>query len=396
VKQLTKPTSTSPMREQRTDPHKAESYHIAVVQWSDGDGIAQAIGDELLAMRHRPTYFKFDSSIPDDVDLVFSFAPYGRFLPMLQKLAGIPIDRRPLFIHWSMESFPNHKIPWGLMTAVGACRSWVDRLNASNNRFVRRFLSRPPLSWVNQRMHKFRYIGDYLYAYRKGWLDILFESSAIHTQLYNYHGVPAIYVPWGTAESWYADLSLDRDIDVLWMGKRRTRRRSRLIDQVRAQLSAHAVSMHVADNVENPFIFGEVRTRFLNRARITLSLLPTWYDTAYTFRFNLAAANRSLIVSEPVLPHSPAYKAGKHYVSAPVECLVDTILHYLAHEDERSEIVEHAYQLVTTELTFRKSIKAIMDAVCLRRYAGHTGSANAPSCNGNADLTNNTRSWGLN
>jgi len=342
-------------------------YRIAVVKWVETDGIAKPIGDELLALGYQLKYFKYDSAIPDDVDLVFSFAPYGRFLQIPRRIAQIPIETRPLFLHWSMESLPNHNIPWTLMSTIGAFRSMVDRLNDHENEIIRIMVNKPPLAWINGRMHKIRYVGDYLYAYRRGWLDILVESSEIHTKLYNKHGIPAIYVPWGTSPSWYEDLKLERDIDVLWMGKRRTRRRSRLIDQIRDQLSSLGYSMFIADNVENPFIFGEKRTRFLNRAKITLGLLPTWYDTAYTFRINLAAANRSLFVSEPVLPHSPAYLAGVHYVSTSVDKIVETIIHYLKHEDERQHIVENAYHLVTTKFTFGNSIKAIMDEIHLRR-----------------------------
>lgn len=336
---------------------------IAIVKWVETDGIAKPIGDELLALGYQINYFKYDAAIPNDADLVFSFAPYGRFLQIPRQISQMPNEKRPIFLHWSMESLPNHNIPWTVMSMIGALRSWIDRLNDHNTQIVRILVNKPPLVWVNERMHKFRYIGDYLYAYRRAWLDILVETSEIHSKLYTKHGVPAVYVPWGTSPSWYSNLKLERDIDVLWMGKRRTRRRSLLIDQIREQLSSCGYSMYIADNVENPFIFGEERIRFLNRAKITLGLSPTWYDTAYTFRINLAAANRSLFVSEPVLPHSPAYQAGIHYISTSIDTLVEQILYYLDHENDRQYIVENAYRLVTSELTMHNSIKSIMDMV---------------------------------
>jgi spore maturation protein CgeB len=77
----------------------------------------------------------------------------------------------------------------------------------------------------------------------------------------------------------------------------------------------------------------------------------------------MAMPNRSMVVSEPLLPHCPAYESGYHYVSAPIESLSETILYYLAQEDERLRIVENAYQLVTSKLTFYNSIKTIMEAV---------------------------------
>jgi hypothetical protein len=174
--------------------------------------------------------------------------------------------------------------------------------------------------------------------------------------------MPTIYVPWGSTPSVYGDLDLERDIDVLWMGKRGTRRRSRLLDRIRRQLSSYGVEIYVADNEENPFIFNETRTRFLNRAKITLNITRTWYDDNFS-RFAYAVPNRSLVVSEPLLPHCPEYEAGIHYVSAPIDRLAESIVYYLAHDDERQRIVENAYQLVTKELAFRESIARLMDGV---------------------------------
>jgi hypothetical protein len=123
--------------------------------------------------------------------------------------------------------------------------------------------------------------------------------------------------------------------------------------------------------VENPFIHNEERTRLLNRSKIVLNLTRTWYDDNFS-RFAMAAPNRSLIVSEPLLPHCPQYQAGIHYVSAPIDRLTDTIVHYLEHEDERQIIVEDAYQLVTTELAFGNSVARMMKAVTERRRQGDT------------------------
>ena len=124
--------------------------------------------------------------------------------------------------------------------------------------------------------------------------------------------------------------------------------------------------MYVADNEERPFAFGAERTELLNRAKITLNITRTWYDDNY-LRFALAAPNRSLIVSEPMLPHCPAYRPGVHYVSAPVERLAETIVYYLKHEDERREIVESAYRLLATELAFRNGARRVLEVVAEAR-----------------------------
>jgi hypothetical protein len=340
----------------------SRTHRVAVVKWADDDGTADAIEDELVRLAHQPVCFRFDEEIPAGADVVFSFAPYGKLLQIPRQLATMPVEERPIWVHWNYESIPSLRLPWMLMSTMGTCRSWVGRLNDPNESGGRTLAGRPPFSWIDQRMHKYRFLGDNLYACRNGWMDVFVEASAVQAQLYRQHGVPAIFVPWGTSPNWYANLNLERDIDVLWMGKRRTKRRSALLDQVRKELAARGAGMYVADDMENPFIFGEMRTQFLNRAKITLNLLPTWHDVGFQFRFHIAAGNRSFVVSESTLPHSPAIEAGKHYASASAETLTETILHYLEHEAERYQIVENAYQLITTTLTLGHSVKTIMDA----------------------------------
>jgi hypothetical protein len=97
----------------------------------------------------------------------------------------------------------------------------------------------------------------------------------------------------------------------------------------------------------------------MNRAKITLNITRTWYDDNFS-RFAMAAPNRSLIVSEPMLPHCPEYQAGIHYVAAPIEELAETILHFLRAEDERRAITDRAYTLVTEELTLVNSVRRVM------------------------------------
>jgi hypothetical protein len=247
------------------------------------------------------------------------------------------------------------------MWALGSGRSWLDRWHSSRNACLHNFASRGPLSGINGQASRFRRLGDYEYAYRKGWLDILADSSTIYARLNENRGIPTLYIPWGPTASVHADLGLERDIDVLWMGRRATRRRGKLLDRVRQELRPYGVEMYVADNEENPFIFDETRTRFLNRVKVTLNLTRTWYDDTFS-RFAFAAPNRSLVISEPVLPHCPEFEAGVHYVSAPAGRLAQTIVHYLTHEDERQVIVENAYRLVTTKLAFRNSMARLMDA----------------------------------
>lgn len=343
---------------------------VALVKWGVSDGKSEPLKSELVALGYRVVIFRFDQDIPLDADVVFTFAPYGRLLQIPRRLSSRPESARPVWVHWNTEGVPNPRIPWLILAPTCAFRTWVDHLNDIDTLWSRSLLAIPPISWINGHMFRFRIVGDIFYAHRKGWIDLLVDFSELYAEFRRRHGVPVMVVPWGTSPDWHSDFGLERDIDVLWMGKRRNRRRSRLLDRVREQLSKAGVEMYVVDGEEHPFIFGEDRTRLLNRAKITLNLKTVWYDNVFATRFHMAAGNRSLVVSESFVPHYSVYKEGVHYVSADPDDLADVILHYLMHEEDRRRIVENAYQLVTTELTLANGVKTIMEKVEQAHLAG--------------------------
>lgn len=328
---------------------------VAVPEWAEDDGIAKMIGFELEQMGYDAIFFYFDGNIPKDVDYLLTFGPYNRILPIWQKNACIAMNRRPVVIHWNTEGMPDLRIPPQIVRTLGAMRSKIGRMGYSDSLLDRLLYSMRPVSNIDQSSKRYRYHGDYDYAYRKGWLHVLSDSSHIYSQLRSKIGVPTLYAPWGASQRWYKDLGLERDLDVLWMGTRGSERRSRIIDQVFSKLKSKGLKVYIADNEESPFIFGEDRTRFLNRAKITLNITRTWYDDNFS-RFTMACTNRSMVVSEPVLPHCTEFKKNVHYVAAKIEDLANTIVYYLEHEEERKQIIDNAYKLMMTELKFEKSL----------------------------------------
>ncbi len=216
--------------------------------------------------------------------------------------------------------------------------------------------------WGKQSLARFCHLGDYCYAYRHGWADLYAFSSDIYARMYASHGLPAVHVPWGTVRNQFAGLNLNRDIDVLWMGVRRTKRRSALIEMLRAQMQDCGRRTYIADGQENPLVFGDTRTSILHRTKIVLSHQFMGYEDVLTRRFHMVAGNRCLVISELTPPHNPELIPGRHYVASPVDQLVETIVHYLEHEEERCELVENAYRLVTTKLTFHNTVRTVMDA----------------------------------
>lgn len=332
----------------RSDPAKNESRRVGVIKWREEDGIARIICDELKNLGYTPIPFHASRPIPDSVSFLFSFGPYGDFLQIPHQLLHLRRDRRPLLIQWNTEGLPDLRIPPFMVRLIS--KFWTSLDSRTNS---------TEAQWFARRMLRFRYVGDYYSALASGSLDLFADSSAIYSSWHQRQGLPTVYAPWGATARWYRNLQLERDIDVLWMGNRESRRRDRLLTRVHRELVARGVKVYLADSKTNPFIFDETRTRFLNRSKITLNLLRTWYDDNYS-RFALAASNRSLLVSEPLLPHCPESLSGVHYVSAPVEELADTIIHYLQNDDEREQIAANAYELVTTKLKFGNSIGKIM------------------------------------
>lgn len=316
---------------------------------------------ELARLHHRPVPFRYGAPLPEGAEILLTFGPYGRLLPVWQAAAQVQQGRRPTVIHWNTEGMPDPRLPGPIMGRLGAQASRLARLGYSirqrtNHQRVKSLLTRFEL-----RMLRFRNLGDYQYAYRRGWLHRLADTSAVYAQLRNKLNQPTVYAPWGASCDWYSDLGLDRDIDVLWMGARGTRRRSRLLDQICHRLRSWGVRLHMADSIEQPFVFGENRTRLLNRSKITLNLTRTWYDDNFS-RLALAAPNRSLIISEPLLPHSPEWQPGEHYVAAPIDALAETIMDYLHNGPNRQQITEAAYQLVTTRLSIEHTVRRLVQA----------------------------------
>jgi len=352
-----------PLTKMNPHNHQTERYRVALIRWArDGSGIGDAIYQELLKQGHEPFYFAVDTKPTRPVDVVFLFGPFGRFLPMLEQLHTALAAQNPTFVFWNTEGLPDLRLPWSMMAGLGSARSWLGRLQSNPTGEAGSLLAK-----FEPYMVRFRYLGDFLYAHQRGWIDVFADISDVYAQIFHARGIPAVVAPFGGSQEWYAELGLCRDIDVLWMGKRATHRRSKLLDQVRSALRERGVDMYVIDNEERPFIFDEERTHLLNRTKITLNLLRTWYDEN-SLRICIAAANRSLVISEPLLPHVPHYQNGNHFVTAPVEQLANTIMYYLEHENERLRIAENGHQLVTTRLTMGYSIKTIMEEVQRSRY----------------------------
>lgn len=353
-------TAEMPYIEPAPNEELPHTYQIAVLEWEELDGIASMMSNELARLNQSPIPFRFGKQVPDGIDVLLTFGPYGKIMPIWQEAAIR--HPTPIVVHWNTEGMPDIKLPTSMIELLAFYRSQIGLLGNNNSQIARRIAQHRLIDWIDHSMHRLRYTGDYKYAYQKQWLHILADSSEIYRAIRTRSGVPTLYIPWGGTPDWYTDLGIERDIDVLWIGKRGSNRRSDILDRVIRELKPLGVRMHIADNEENPFIFDVERTEYLNRAKITLNITRTWFDDNFS-RFAMAAPNRSLIVSEPILPHCLEFMPGEHYISAPIPELSEAILYYLENEQERAAIVENAYQLTTQDLTFANGLKKILHAI---------------------------------
>jgi hypothetical protein len=342
-----------------------KNTRVTILYWyEDVDDLARTVAACLAELGYDPLFRHYTTDNYEGARFLFTYAPWGRLQRITTQLEQMPPAKRPFWIHWSTEDCPDLRLPKLLVESGGRALAWFDRLQDREGLAGR--LARTPLAhWIHQRGHKFRYVGMYEYALHQGLMGLLLEYSRVYADYYQALGLPVRYARWGLIDEARAETSDveengERDIDVLWIGTRRTRRRSRLLDQVIGQLNELGKHTVVIDGVNHPPVYGQERARLLRRAKITLNLLPTWYDSALAYRWPLAAASRSLLVTEESLPHAPEYLAGEHYVAAPVSSLVETICYYLDHPEERTAIVEKAYQAAIGSHTILNSVQQIM------------------------------------
>ncbi|MBE2239222.1 MAG: glycosyltransferase family 1 protein [Caldilineaceae bacterium] len=338
-----------------------KNQRVTILHWYDDvDALPKTVAASFAELGYEPSIMHYTTDTFGDSRFLFTYAPWGRLQRVTAQLAKMAPSTRPYWIHWSTEDCPDIRLPGSLTVPFGRLLAWLDRFQ-DGDAAQRRVALTPAMRWVNTHLHKPRYVGIYHYAIHTGLMGLLVEYSKVYADYYNRIGIPARYAQWGALDGVHGeDLHLDRDIDVLWIGTRRTKRRSKLLDSILSQLSAAGKRVHIVDGVINPPVYGHERAVLLNRAKITLNLLPTWYDSALAYRWPLVAANKSLLVTETSLPHAPEFWPGEHYVAAPVTDLVDTILDLLAHPEKRAPIVERAYDAVMHGHTILDSVRQIM------------------------------------
>lgn len=331
---------------------------IGAASWRKSEGVGDVVVDIFEELGCEVTRFLVGEPLPKNIDYLFCYGPEGPLWTLARQLLAIAPSQRPQLVMIHAEQFPNPNLPFALRRLGGWGRSSAEIIlrKLSNNKLPDRIEN------AARRATRLRYFGDLYWLRSKGIEPHLIFPSAYTANLWHEQGFrthPMFGFSFPRTPIWGADLNLERDIDVLWLGKAGSKRRADMLTDTRSELEANNISFYNVDGIENPYTFGEERTHLLNRTKIVLNLLREPWDENFG-RFYLAALNRCLIVTEDMLPHNPYFVPGQNIISAPPAQLAKTIIHYLKQDEERERLTDQCLDLVTTELTLQKSVTKIL------------------------------------
>jgi len=191
------------------------------------------------------------------------------------------------------------------------------------------------------------------------WCDIVFASTVPRCRLLTSTGINAKYLPLGYDVRWGRPLSMVRDIDVLFLGTLRNRKRLAAVRKLKKRLTSDGLKLTIADNG----FYGEKRTRLLNSTKIVLDLVRVPWEMP-TMRLLMSMGCGAMVVTN--WTGEPTPFSSRHLVRAKTEDIPQTVAYYLAHENERQAIAQAAYNYLTERLTMRNSILKMLKESGLR------------------------------
>ena len=193
------------------------------------------------------------------------------FPKVLGSMAGLPPERRPSLVVWHSEPLPPPRasgLRWPLPTARELAKIVLRDRRASdvytNYRALRKLA-------------------------RAGLPDALVVTSRERQEFLTERGFDAAFVPDGSEPLDGGDLGLERDIDVLLLGAHRLRSRRRAV----ARLRRAGIRVETKGDYFDPSLWGESRTRLINRTKIMLSV-SRFPGTFATGRFLMSMACAAL------------------------------------------------------------------------------------------------------
>jgi len=275
-------------------------------------------------------------------DVVWLLGNAAWFPRVCKSIERLPRERRPALVVWHVEPLPMPSatgMRWPLPTVRELAKIGLRDPRASD--VYTNY-------WTLRRLR------------RAGLPDALVTISGERQAFLVEHGFDAAFVPEGYESTDGRDLALDRDIDVLHLGVMHLHRRRAAVRKLRAA----GIAVDARCSYTDPNLWGEGRTKLLNRAKINLSI-ARFPGTFSSKRFLMSMACKALVVSDTLVDPSP-YIAGEHFVEAPLDELPRVVERYLHDEEERLRIAQNGHELVLRELTQEQVFGRFLLAVAER------------------------------
>jgi glycosyltransferase involved in cell wall biosynthesis len=305
-------------------------------------GTRPTVATVLEEMGHRITMTEDTPRDYGGFDVMLQWGNPGYYPRIFRQLRSMPAEKRPLVAVMYAEPLPApvaSGLPrWpGLNAAEIAkmlLRDWRATAVYTNARRLRRLM-------------------------RDGSIDLLFVIGGEQEEYAAEQKYQAWRYDYGYHRNFGTLLGLERDVDVLFLGETRQRRRRKLLKRL-ADDGIH-VTVRGSWHKKDKALWGEERTRFLNRTKILVHL-QRYPGKVASKRFVLAMANGALVISEPSYRPDP-FIEGEHFISATAERMPEVIRYYLAHPGERERITTAAHRFVTEELTWEKTMDRVVAVI---------------------------------
>lgn len=289
-----------------------------------------------------------------DYDSILTFGPhYGWMIPLLHQVSRCMTDKnKPNLIWWMGENLPHFGTPIR-NRIIGRLRSIADML-----------MYKSPFSFSRQHVlfrlaHRYRMLDALILGQKRGLFQLVATTSAYRGERLRELGIPCTYIPisWGPSNELGEQLELQRDIDVLWLGRdyRFRPQRQRNLSKLYERLEAKGIKVVKVSSG----LSGDERTQLLNRTKILINLLRIEEDWT-GHRLLLGAANGAMNISEPMVD-TQMFVPNEHIIFSPLNDMPDVIEHYLIHESERRSITDKAFKLIHDELTMKQSLIQVFD-----------------------------------
>lgn len=166
-------------------------------------------------------------------------------------------------------------------------------------------------------------------------------------------GIRTEFAPMGHHPTFGRDLGLDRDIDVLFLGRLGLGKRR--LSMMRIFRKLRALGLKV--DYRSHGTWGDDRTKLLNRTKVVLHLPKYPWDTPW-YRWLLATANGAIVASPPMSIAKP-FRPSEDFLCAKETELASEILACLDAPSARRTILENCRSTINAHLNLADTVDLI-------------------------------------